>query len=296
MRDVTTSPVLIATDLTQHAEPALIRGRAHAEATGAPWVVCHVIPDVLRHHPLSPSRGENDLALTSDVTKKAAELVTEQVGRVLGASADDYRVVIEIGRAEDEIVRIAEAEGVSLVVIGAKARHGSERVLGHVAERVVRYGHTSVLVARPGAATGKVLVATDFTEGSMPSVRFGAMLVATAGVKATLLHVVQLPPLTMASTAAAFGSPWIAPSKATIDQLEGLGQSMLEGLTKEHGFADAEQVEGNPADIIVARAGALGVEMIVMGSRGRTGLARLVLGSTAEKVIRASGTSVLVAR
>ena len=50
MRDLTTSPVLIATDLTEHAEPALVRGRAHAEAIGADWIVCHVIPE-LRHHP-----------------------------------------------------------------------------------------------------------------------------------------------------------------------------------------------------------------------------------------------------
>jgi nucleotide-binding universal stress UspA family protein len=57
-----------------------------------------------------------------------------------------------------------------------------------------------------------------------------------------------------------------------------------------------EQVEGTPAEVIVARAEALGVEMILMGSRGRTGLARLVLGSTAEKVIRTSTMSVLVAR
>lgn len=296
MRVVKASPVLIATDLTPHAEPALVRGRAHAESIGAAWVVCHVIPDVLRHHPLAPRPDENDVALTTDVTKKAAELVTEQVRRVLGASPDDYRVVIEVGRAEDEIVRVAEAEDACLVVIGAKPRHGSERVLGHVAERVVRYGHTSVLVARPGVPTGKILVATDFTERSMPSVRFGAMLVAKANVQATLLHVVQLPPLTMASASAAFGSPWVPPSKGTIDQLEGLGQTMLDDLSKEHGFAGAEQVEGNPAEIIVARAAAMGAEMILMGSRGRTGLARLVLGSTAEKVIRTSDTSVLIVR
>jgi nucleotide-binding universal stress UspA family protein len=296
---VTTSPVLIATDLTPAAEPALLRGRAHADAIGAPWVVCHVIPDVLRHHPLAPARDENDLALAGDVTKKAADLVTEQVRRVLGASPDDYRTVIETGTAEDEIVRIAEAEKACLVVIGAKARHAAERVLGHVAERVVRYVHTSVLVARPGVVSGKILVATDFTEASMPCVRFGAMLVAKAGVEGTLLHVMQLPSASstaLGSVAAALGSPWMPPSTATVAQLEALGRATLDGLAKQYGFTQTEQVEGDPADVIVTRASSTNAEMIVMGSRGRSGLSRLVLGSTAEKVIRTSETSVLVVR
>jgi nucleotide-binding universal stress UspA family protein len=293
---VKSSPVLIATDLSANAEPALVRGRAHAEAIGSPWLVCHVVPDVVRHHPLAPSRDENDVALVSDLTKKAAELVTEQVGRVLGASPDDYRVIVEVGRAEDEVVRVAEEEGVALVVIGARPRHGVEKVLGHVAERIVRYGHTSVLVARPGIPDGKVLVATDFTDGSMPSVRFAAMLVATMKVDATLLHVMQLPTAPLASLAAAFGSPWMPPSQGAVAELEELGRSMLDALAEEHGFAHVEQVEGTPAEMIVARAHALGVEMIVMGSRGHTALVRLVLGSTAERVIRHSDTSVLIAR
>jgi universal stress protein E len=296
---VTTTPVLIATDLTADAEQALVRGRAHAEAIGAPWVVCHVIPDVLRHHPLAPRRDENDLALASDLTKKAADLVTEQVRRVVGASPDEYRIIVETGTPEDEIVRIAEAEHASLVVIGAKPRHGTERVLGHIAERVVRYVHTSVLVARPGVPTGKIVVATDFTEGSMPAVRFAAMLIAKAKVSATLLHVVQVPSATQAavgSVAAALGSPWMPPSAATIADLESLGQATLDGLAKQHGFTSTEQVEGDPADAIVMRASVTNAEMIVMGSRGRSGLSRLVLGSTAETVIRHSETSVLVVR
>ena len=43
------SPViLVATDLTTYSEPALVRARAHAEATGGTLVVSHVIPDVMR--------------------------------------------------------------------------------------------------------------------------------------------------------------------------------------------------------------------------------------------------------
>ena len=100
----------------------------------------------------------------------------------------------------------------------------------------------------------------------------------------------------LAAVSSALGSPWIPPTKSAIESLEALGRSTLEGLAKQYGFTHVAQVEGTPAEVIVARAESIGAEMILMGSRGRTGLARLVLGSTAEKVIRTSSTSVLVAR
>ena len=290
--------ILVATDLTAYAEPALVRGHAHAEATGGALVVCHVIPDVMRHHPLFATRDANDTVLAGDLTKKAAELVADQVGRVLHLSVDDYRIVVETGRAEDEIVRISEEEHAELVVIGAKPREGAERVLGHVAERVVRYAHSSVLIARAHAGTAKILVATDFTEGSTAAMKLGGELVTKLAVDGTLLHVVQLPAESSALSAvsSALGSPWIPPTQTAIESLEALGRSTLDGLAKQYGFTHVAQVEGTPAEVIVARAEAIDAEMILMGSRGRTGLARLVLGSTAEKVIRNSKTSVLVAR
>jgi universal stress protein E len=289
-------PILVATDLTDDAAPALRRGLGHARSTGAPLVVCHVVPDVRRHHPLSPTRDENDLMLGAGLTKRAAELVSEQVGRVLQISADEYRVVIETGTAEDEIVRVSEAEAAALLVIGAKLREGGQKIFGHVAERVVRYAHGSVLVARPGKATGKVLVPTDFGAGALPAMRLAKEIVRDVGVEVTLLHVLEIPSSAMPTALAPFGAGWTPPPQAVFDELKTLGGNTLSGLVKEYGFAHAEQVEGAPADVIVERAHSLDVEMIIMGSRGRTGLRRLVLGSVAEKVIRRSDCSVLVAR
>ncbi len=297
MPDVTRPPVLIATDLTPNAEPALLRGRAHAEAIGAPYLVVHVIPDVLRHHPLAPTAADNDASPMMDVTKKAADLVTEQVRRVLGASADDFRVRIEIGDAEDEIVRIAEEEHATLIVVGARPREGAERVLGHIAERVVRYAHATVLVARTGSATSKVVVATDFTDGSSPALAYAAMLVDKVGAQVTVVHAAQQPQSTaLTALFSTLGSPWTPPAAAAVEQLEALGREMIENLAKEHRFANAVQVEGSPADVILAQAEAIDAEMIVVGSHGRTGLRRLVLGSTAEEVIRLTRRSVLVVR
>jgi nucleotide-binding universal stress UspA family protein len=287
----------VATDLTEHAEAALVRAGEVARALGAPLVVIHVIPDVLRHHPLAPTRGENDAVLSIELEKKAAELVTEQVSRTLRVAADDYVVRIAIGDAEDEIVRVGEEARARLITVGARPRHGAERMLGHVAERVVRYAHTSVMVARAGKQTRRAVVATVLTEGSLPALRFARFLVEKTGVDATLVHVMQLPRTTpLAPALSALGSPWVPPSREAVEGLEQLGLTMLASLTEEYGFAGFEQLEGDPAEVLVARARALDADLLVMGSHGRTGLERLVLGSVAEKVIRTSALSVVVVR
>lgn len=284
-----TTPVLIATDLTEASDPAIARGAAHAQAVSAQVVICHVIPDVFRTHPLQPTGGDNAIALSAELTKRAADLATEQARRVAGLSPDQDTVVIETGSPGDEIVRVAEERRASLVVIGGKPE-------GRTAERVVRYASTPVLVARRGPTSGKILVATDFSTAALPALVFAKTLIENAHVEATLLHVMQPPQPLLPSIASAFGSPIVPAPPGVVERLEELGKETLDGLAKSYGIGRTEQVEGDPATTIVEQARAIGAEMIVMGSRGRTGLARLVLGSTAEHVIRTAPCSVLVAR
>lgn len=282
------NPVLVATDLTEASDPAIARGAAHAQAIGAPLVVCHIIPDMLRSHPLQPFAGQNELALSSDFTKRAAEIVTEQVRRVANMSPDDDTIVIETGNAEDEIVRIAEDRRASMIVVGSKH--------GRTAHRVVRYAHVPVLVARAAPASGKILVATDFSDPSLVALKFAKTLVDQVKVDATLLHVMPPPSTLLPSVASPLGSPIVPLPGDVVEKLEKLGKDTLDSFGKQYGMQHTEQVEGDASRVIVDRANKLGVEMIIVGSRGRTGLARLVLGSTAEHVVREASCSVLVAR
>jgi len=55
-------------------------------------------------------------------------------------------------------------------------------------------------------------------------------------------------------------------------------------------------VDGRAAEVLLSRAAAVEAEVIVLGSRGRSGLRRLLLGGVAERVVRGASCSVLVAR
>jgi nucleotide-binding universal stress UspA family protein len=290
------SRILVATDLSPASEAALIRARDHASAVDALLVVCHIVPDVMRNNPLFPQKNEADVVAITDLMQRAGNLVDEQLAR-LGISPDRAKVIVEGGVAEEEIVRIADDERAELIVLGAKPRTGIERVLGHVAERVVRYANTPVLIARDATRTGKILVATDFSPSSEPVHAIAARLVSVAGVAATLLHVIEPAPSTAAvSMMSMLGSPYTPPPPSVLQALRQLGETTLKSLADQHRFAHVEQAAGDPTSVIIEKAQAMPAEMIVIGNRGRSRLNRLVLGSVAEAVIRKSVCSVLVAR
>ena len=82
-----------------------------------------------------------------------------------------------------------------------------------------------------------------------------------------------------------------------VDDLRAAARSRLEERLAHFGIdGDVEAVAGPAATTIVSRAQAIGAELIVVGTHGRTGLARLTLGSTAERVIDTAPCSVLVVR
>ena len=116
----------------------------------------------------------------------------------------------------------------------------------------------------------------------------------------TLLHVVDVGTFALAD-AAAGGLPFVhgipGISLRTIDDLQAAAWSRLrEVLT---GFAidgEAIAMSGHAAQTIVDHAGSAPAELVVVGTHGRTGLARLTLGSTAESIIRSAPCSVLVVR
>ncbi len=62
------------------------------------------------------------------------------------------------------------------------------------------------------------------------------------------------------------------------------------------GKCDVQAESGHPTDVIVRLAKELSVDLIVMGTHGRSGLSHLLMGSVAEKVVRLAPCSVLVVR
>jgi nucleotide-binding universal stress UspA family protein len=188
---------------------------------------------------------------------------------------------------------LEEDKAYDLVVMGTQGRTGLARVmLGSVTEKLVRHAPCSVLAVRSHDGLepfARVLCPIDFSDGSRQAMMLAGELVRRRGA-ITLLHVVDLP--------ASYRG--LAPE--SFDHVDELATHALEDwaadLRRKTDVSVTTRIEiGSPG----ARALAVldekpGFDLAIVGSHGRTGIRRLLLGSVAEKIVRHAGCPVAVAR
>ena len=137
-----------------------------------------------------------------------------------------------------------------------------------------------------------ILCPLDFSENSEHALLYARAFAQAHDAKLLLLHVVELP--------MSYLSPEVV---LPVDILERQKEACVQNLTaiteavrRELPQTEWLLAEGNPFPRIVEMARTHGVDLIVMGTHGRTGLAHALLGSVAEKVVRKAPCPVLTVK
>lgn len=123
----------------------------------------------------------------------------------------------------------------------------------------------------------KILFPTDFSDASHAALKYATVLARDSGATLLILHAEDwIPPLSgeMYMPTKNFGNPELKKLLATVVPAD-------KEVAYEHLF-----VVGEPADEILRIANEQHVDLIVMGTHGRTGLGRLLMGSVAEAIVR----------
>lgn len=138
-----------------------------------------------------------------------------------------------------------------------------------------------------------LLVATDFTDASKEALDYAIDFARAIGAKVTLAHVYEVP--TFAYQGGLVSMP--------IGLATELGQAANETMNRLRASLSSSDVaiesvvrEGPPSATLRAIADEIGADVIVVGTHGRRGLSRMVLGSVAEDVIRGATRPVLAVR
>lgn len=135
-----------------------------------------------------------------------------------------------------------------------------------------------------------ILVPVDFSKGSEQAIGKAVELGRALGAKLHLLHAYQLPVFALPDAAVTMSPTYVADltsnAQAALDRHR-------DALVPEGIEVETSVVEGLAASTIVERAAKVGATMIVMGTHGRSGFQRFLLGSTAERVVRTSTVPVL---
>lgn len=133
----------------------------------------------------------------------------------------------------------------------------------------------------------KILFPTDFSHTGDAALEFAATLAKAQGGELHIVHVQESP-------LAYNGEMYYGIAEPTTDEQE----RMLQNVTPPDPTVIVKRhlLIGDPADKIVEFAQEEGIDLIVLGSHGRTGIARFVMGSVAEVVVRKAKCSVLVCK
>lgn len=278
-------PVLAASHLSKGAEAAIRQGRALASELHTQLVICHVLPEAFRARVLFPQDAGPDTAFQQALEQKAHEALRSQIDAVVGRS--DESIVIESGSPHAGILAVADRVDAGVILAGP----------GVTALRVARAAARPVIVARPSPAGAAVLGATDFSDPALPAIHMAADEAQRRRVRLRVVHCLDVvhERASLATTVALPGAVFVSMPPDVIQQLEASALERLrETLGATGATGDATVLHGSPARCIVETARDVATSLIVVGTHGRTGLARLALGSVAEQVLADAPCSVLV--
>jgi len=289
----TFTKVLCATDLSDAADLALKQASIVAGLYQAKLVVFHALPPAMASAPLFPHQNTAASEGFVALERRVLEALHARVGAVVGRGAH-VEVVLGSGSPHSAIVKMAESTGADLIVVGGEGPKGVARtLLGAVAERVIRYAHSPVWVARAGPDVGPVVIGTDFSEPARAAVDIGVEYARRTGAKVVLSHALSIqqlvPPPGPAVDQPAFPT-W------SIEDVEKLREAARVKLRAYGGECELDVTDERPGSALPALADRAQARLICVGTAGHTGLARILLGSVAEEVVRRAACPVVVTR
>jgi nucleotide-binding universal stress UspA family protein len=228
----------------------------------------------------------------------AQKLIRQPCDAVLSRcqrAADDLGVQVKticaLGQPYERLVELAEDEQSDLIIIGAKGLTSLKyTLLGSVARKVIGFTTRDVLVVPKSARIGwrHILLATDLSSNSKAAENRAVELALAKKSKLSILKVMELPTCLYGEA----GDLGCSLPESRTQQLEALRVRVIDwGITPEIIVKQGESYK-----VIVDTADKLGAEVIIMGSHGRTGLTRLLMGSNTEKVIGHAPCPVLVVK
>ncbi len=275
--------ILVAYDGSGSAKNALKEASRFAQEEKTTIKLLVVVPSY---------EGDLDLLAISNVKESVenqGRMLLDEAVQIAEAEGLSPLKNLEFGEPYEKIVSVADDENCDLIVMGRKGLSGIERELvGSVTARVIGHTKKDVLVIPEGATLSwnKVLLGTDNSPESRPAVERALEIAKEHNSAVAAVSVVYS------------ATDIFTMSHQLVNEMKKGVQKQLEKLKLEAKSAGLDLnlmiKEGEPHEGIIEAAQEFGANVIIMGSHGRTGLKRLLMGSVTEKVLGFAFCPVLV--
>jgi nucleotide-binding universal stress UspA family protein len=277
--------ILVAVDGSGSSKNALHQAFKLANEEKCWITVTSVVP---------PYEGEIEILGIKDIRaalRRPCEDALTEVEKIAKTERMLVKTVCEEGEIYERIVDLADAENCDVIVMGRRGLRNIERMLvGRATARVIGHTQRDVLVVPYGTAMGwkRIVLATDGSKYSAAATERAIAFAKSYGGELKVLSVVDVPP------------EFYAEAPQAVEDLIGKAKGFVAEAKKQ------AEADGVPAETFVGEAEAYQAinnlakeqkaDMIILGSHGRTGLRRLLMGSVTEKVIGYASCPVLVVK
>lgn len=276
--------ILAATDFSTRSQRALRQAGLLARQAGAELTLLHIVDEDQPSHLIQIELAESEAILN------------EQVGSVAELQGIDCRIVVTTGVAYDAIRRMAGSILADLIVMGAhRKRLLRDIFVGTTIERVVRTGPCPVLMVNNEAAHSytRVIAAVEIADGSARALQSARALGFFEHRDLTVVHAFES--LTKAKLFTA-GVPKERIDTHVAEERHRVDAELATFLRSQGVYGDSWSrwvEEGAAVRIISEAASKIDADLLVIGTRGRSGLARVLLGSVAEEILRSLNLDIL---
>jgi nucleotide-binding universal stress UspA family protein len=292
--------ILAATDFSAHGASAVRRAAWLAQQSCRRLVVANVVTDI--HHASYRSWIEylegNEEDLQRELRQEADNKLKREILAIDSAGIDiQYETLL--GEPYEELIHSVQQERCDLIVAGTRGHSGLKRlVLGSTARQLVRQCPAAVwIVKQPDVKPlTTILVAADMSDVSRRGLEQATWLAERAGAaRVHILHVLEPAGLSddlLDRKVAADPKTSVRSliEKEVAQQFSGFLAPEIEKNAQTH------LVWGNAAHETIRLADELKADLIVMGTVGRRGIQRMLLGNTAEDVLTHAECDVLVVK
>lgn len=275
--------ILVATDLSARSDRAFDRAARIALNHGARLTVVHVVDDTI------PDRAADAQAAA------ARETIAEQIANLDPAPECTVRIVT--GRDFERIIEESERSKCDIIVLGLHREEGLlDLFRGTTVERVIRLGRRPVLLAknRPTRTYRRILVAVDFSAHARLAVHRVAALAPDAEI--WMIHTFEVPFAGFITGARDRREFTKRERKAFDDMVEQEVASFMRGsvvdIPPERRLLRHDSVLHGIVDAVAD----VKPDLLALGTHGRSGVARAMLGSVAETLLASPPCDTLVVR
>ena len=288
--------IIAAVDFTPSCRAALHEAVRRASLDGAAVTAVHVMEESLvRQLKAALSTDESTVRLEWEARlRKFVDEAEPDAGVV--------KTEVRVGHPYLELVQACATHTADLLVMGAKGSKDEPGRIGVIAAKCVRKAPVDVLIVRSNA-TGPfkhVVACVDFSENAAKAVQFALHLAVEDQAELDCLHVYQsATALALDYGGLATPLPPLVTDEESVKAWYSELESFLEPLTrKAEGIAVKPFIEESTSirDAILNHVSKVKADLVVLGTRGKSGLREMLIGTTAEKVLLEATCSILAVK